>query len=314
MLYDPGALGDLTYNDLIYEGVERAAIRHGLRTRQLSPRNREEGLRYLSGIFDLMENPQDTVRQLLVVAGSSYDQFLRANNRRLESNPRADLLYFETTRPLEGKGSSLHIRFYGAMFEAGVVTPFYSSEALVVAANPYDTGLKDAVDGFREGFATDYVDGYKSKQLFVDYIADTAGSGFSIDDSSALDLMFNQPWTASVRYIVPVCGGASAVFLRLAERFGAYGVVGIDRVINSSECSIAAVKHSDKAVELCIGQWLSEEGMPKHQSLGLAEGYSEMVFCTSDPSTLRLTESFYPLETREIVRRLAAEKEASYGE
>ena len=90
VIYDPGALGDLSYNDLVYEGVERAANRNGLRVRQISPRNRGEGLTFLAGVIDQMSNTTDTTRQLLIVAGSSYDEYLRANNKRLETNPKAD--------------------------------------------------------------------------------------------------------------------------------------------------------------------------------------------------------------------------------
>lgn len=47
VVYDPNALGDLGYNDLIYQGVEQAAERYGLRTMQLSPTTVEEGQQYL---------------------------------------------------------------------------------------------------------------------------------------------------------------------------------------------------------------------------------------------------------------------------
>ena len=40
---------------------------------------------------------------------------------------------------------------------------------------------------------------------------------------------------------------------------------------------MSVVKHIDRAMNLCIRQWLSDEGMPKHQSLGLASGYTEVV-------------------------------------
>ena len=42
VIYDPNAVGDGNYNDLIYKGVEEAAKEHGLRTMQLSPSTRED--------------------------------------------------------------------------------------------------------------------------------------------------------------------------------------------------------------------------------------------------------------------------------
>ena len=55
-------------------------------------------------------------------------------------------------------------------------------------------------------------------------------------------------------------------------------MVGIDHDDNAAYYRpFSAVKHIDRAVALCIGQWLSSEGMPKHQTLGLASGYTEVV-------------------------------------
>ena len=83
VIYDPNAVGDGNYNDLIYQGVEQAAKEHGLRTMQLSPSTREEGLAYLETLFQQMSAAQDTVRRLFIVAAASYDDYLRRNNDRL---------------------------------------------------------------------------------------------------------------------------------------------------------------------------------------------------------------------------------------
>ncbi len=102
VVYDPDALGDHSYNDLICQGVEAAANKYGIRTMQLSPVSKEEGLAYLETIFQQMSAQRDTIRRLFVVASSGYDSWLRKNNSRLEGNPYADLLYLETDTPLEG--------------------------------------------------------------------------------------------------------------------------------------------------------------------------------------------------------------------
>lgn len=312
VLYDPGALGDLTYNDLIYKGVEDAAVEYGLTTLQYSPQSQEEGLEFLSTTIERMCAATDTVRRLLIVAGASYDEYIRANNKRLEVNPRADLLYFETTEPLEGKGSSIHISFYGAMYEAGAVTPLFSDDALIVAANPITSGVVDAVAGFQAGFATDFIPPSYKKTLALEYISDQPGGGFTIDDAQALRLVYEEHYIA-YETVVPVCGGASAVFRRLAEYTGYFYVMGIDRVIPSTVTSFAAVKHSDAAVKRCIGQWLSPEGMPKHQAVGLADGFTELVFCPVDPLYMESINENLPADLRDAIHREALEKEAEYG-
>lgn len=303
VLYDPGALGDMTYNDLLYEGVERAACNAGIRTDQYSPRNKEEGLNWLSTLFDQMSNPADTTRQLLIIAGSSYEEYIRANNRRLEANPRADLLYFDTEEPLEGKGASIHIRFYGAMYMAGAVTcKLFTDQVLVVAANPYD--VAEPVAGFLAGF---------NGTVHMEYISDQRGGGFSISDEKAMHMMYAPPWVGIFDpAVVPLCGGAGAVFRRMAENDGVFIYVGIDRVIRSTRCFYAAVKHTDLAVEHCIGQWLGKEGLPKHQSFGLSDGYTELVFCPAEYSLLDVYAREFPEQDREALRREAIEKEEEY--
>lgn len=316
VVYDPGALGDLTYNDLIFEGVERATFGHGIRTRQYAPQSKEEGLSFLSGIFDSMSDPADTVRQLLIIAGSSYDEWVRANNRRLEANPRADLLYFETKVPLEGKGSSVHIRTYGAMYEAGAFSPLFANQVLLVAANPYD--VEDAVKGFQAGFRSNIAKEfeytpYGERTLAVEYLSDNPGEGYSIDDASAIHLMYDQPWTEDLsRLIVPCCGGASAVFRRLAESDTFFSVLGMDKEILSTACQYAVLKHADQVAELCIGQWMSETGLPKHQSLGLDEYYTETVFCPAEPEDMGVIIDLVTGQRKSAIRQEAIEKEAEY--
>ena len=67
VIYDPNAVGDGNYNDLILSAA------------------------------------QDTVRRLFIVAAASYDDYLRRNNNRFAANPYTDLLYLETSEPLDGK-------------------------------------------------------------------------------------------------------------------------------------------------------------------------------------------------------------------
>ena len=152
VIYDANALGDRSYNDLIYEGVERTALELGLRTMQHSPRSHDEGLQYLEMMFSQMESARDSVRRLFIIAGTSYDEFIRSNNKRLESNPYADLLYLETPEPLASGGSTLYLPYYGAMYEAGAIQPVFNSTATLILSNPEDATVTGAAKGFADGF------------------------------------------------------------------------------------------------------------------------------------------------------------------
>ena len=281
VVYSPDALGDKSYNDLIYSSVEDISNRNGLRSLHLSPATREEGLAYLEDIFRQTETAGDTIRRLLIVASSDYDSWLRQNNKRLEGNPRADLFYFETSRPLDGKGSTLFMPYYGAMYEAGAVAPHFQPKALLIGANPEDEVVGEAMQGFRDGFATDWVATSQKKSLTTMYIGQHAGEGYSITDTLALNMMReygeqSEDLLGKSSAIIPVCGGASAVFLRLSAILNQFIVMGIDVMNTAANCQYSVVKRIDTVVETSIRQWLTGEGIPKHQSLGLASGYTDL--------------------------------------
>ena len=321
VIYDPNAVGDGNYNDLIYQGVEQAAREHGLRTMQLSPSTREEGLAYLETLFQQTSTAQDTVRRLVIVAATSYDDYVRRNNDRLATNPHADLLYLETAKPLTGKGSTLYLPYYGAMYEGGALAQAFASDVLLVAANPEGAPLAAAVSGFTDGFSADYIQYPErlnyTKKLVLEYLSDVAGSGFNVTDTTAMRIMYDRQWEGSFRLLVPVCGGAARTFHHLCSLMGGYSSMGIDVAYNSPGCPLSAVKHIDRAIALCIGQWLSTNGIPKHQSLGLAEGYTGVVVTPANSllySILTYDESdVLSDELRTKIHNDAIRKEAEYG-
>lgn len=153
VIYGPNGLGDRSYCDLIYKGVEAAGEKYGVRTLQLSPESETQGLAYIETMFQQMENLNDTVRRLFVTPSPVYDAYIRANNHRLEKNPNADLLYMETTTPLEGKGSTFYIDYYGAMYMGGGLScSIYHGLLTLVLANPYTQSVVEAGEGFEAGF------------------------------------------------------------------------------------------------------------------------------------------------------------------
>ena len=78
--------------------------------------------------------------------------------------------------------------------------------------------------------------------------------------------------------LVPVCGGASNTFARLNYfTRTSLNIIGIDAYSDSYYSSYSIVKHIDRALARWIRQWLSDGAMPKHQTLGLKEGYTEVV-------------------------------------
>lgn len=276
VIYGQDALGDRSYNDLIYQGVEEAAAKYGLRTMQLSPTSYEEGRAYLQNMFQTVsQGLNDTIRRLFIVCAAGYDDYIRQNSHLFDSNPFADLLYLETPEPLAAGGSTLYLPYYGAMYEAGAIMPVMYHQSTLVVSNREDQTVVEAAKGFADGFYTDYyyMEDYwgnlVEKRLKTICIAEKSGEGYNIADSTALRILGEVSGA-----MIPICGGAGYTMMYLSDvTLGAY-YVGIDVEKVSSNCFMSVLKHIDRAVGLCIGQWLSPEGMPKHQVLGLKDGYT----------------------------------------
>ena len=79
VLYDAQALGDRSYNDLIYSGVERAAAAYGLKTIHYSPQTLADGKQLLQKTITEMASARDGVKRLLIVASETYDATVAGN-------------------------------------------------------------------------------------------------------------------------------------------------------------------------------------------------------------------------------------------
>lgn len=278
VIYGDNSLGDRSYCDMIYEGVERTAKELGLRTMQLSPQSTEEGLQYLELMFRQMEAAKDSVRRLFIVTSPVYDEYLRKNSNRLAKNANADLLYLETRTPLPGKGSTLFMPYYGAMFEAGAILPALGGRTMLIGANRREQAIIDAIQGFSDGWNADMTSVYirVKKYLGTTYLDETGEGGYVVADTTAMR-MIHQWIEDDIFDIVPICGGAFNTFWRMNEiEQGNLFIVGIDNEYHARRSRLSVVKHIDQAMDHCIRQWLSSEGMPKHQSLGLESGFTEV--------------------------------------
>lgn len=249
VIYGDNSLGDRSYCDMIYEGVERTAQELGLRTMQLSPQSTEERLQYLELMMRQIEAAQDTVRRLFIVTSPVYDEYLRSNSSRLEANACADLLYLETRTPLPGKGSTLYLPYYGAMFEAGAMMPALGPRVMLIGANRREEAVVEAIQGFTDGFNADLTsvtDKRVEKFLGTTYLDATGDGGYDVADTTAMRMIHQ--WIADDIYdIVPICGGAFNTFWRMNEiELGTLFIVGIDKEYHARSSHLSVVKHIDR--------------------------------------------------------------------
>ena len=317
VIYGKDALGDRSYNDLIYKGIEKAVAKYGLRSMQMSPTSYEEGLAYLQTMFQTVSATKaDTIRRLYIVCAAGYDEYIRQNAHLFAENPNADLLYLETPDPLpEGCGSTLYMPYYGAMYEGGAILPVFNENATLVISNPEDQTVVGAAKGFTDGFYTDYYRieydslemswGYTwEKNLQTMYLAEHSGEGYNIADSTAFQVINDCEGT-----IIPICGGSGYTLMYISEIASYHGYVGID--VENESYTMSIFKRIDRAVGLCIGQWLSPEGMPKHQVLGLKDGYTGVALHLSGYYFEQYNQ-YIPETLRQQIHEDAIRKEEEY--
>ena len=281
VIYGPNSLGDRSYCDKIYRGVEASASKRGLRTLHLMPESMEQGQTYLEMMFQQMESAQDSVRRLFIATSPVYDDFIRKNNSRLENNPYADLLYLETTTPLEGKGSTLYIDYYGAMYMAGCFSKytFNFNLLLLILANPYTQSVVEAGEGFVDGFNDSEKIWEFEKTLNIKYLSDEPGGGFQLADTTALRIyqeVVNNEEDVNI-CVVPVCGGAMNAFYRILPPLSKYICIDDYISLNGPFNYGNVIKHIDWVLDDYIEKWLNAT-MPKHQTFGLADGGTEFNF------------------------------------
>ena len=306
VIYGPNSLGDRSYCDKIYRGVEASASKHGIRTLHLVPESMEQGQTYLEVMFQQMESAQDSVRRLFIATSPVYDEFIRKNNRRLERNPNADLLYLETSTPLEGKGSTLYIDYYGAMYMAGCFSKYTISFdlLLLVLANPYTQSVVEAGEGFVDGY-NDTTDSVWKKILKIKYLSDEPGGGFQLADTTALRIYQEVANEEDGNVcVVPVCGGAMNAFYRILPSLSYYICIDDYISLNDPFHFANVIKHIDRVLDDYIEKWLNAT-MPKHQTFGLADGGTEFNFGDDFGSKDSIVDS---------VRQVAIRKEGErYG-
>ena len=196
---------------------------------------------------------------------------LRRNNRRLEANPYTDLLYLETSEPLDGKGSTLCLPYYGAMYEAGAIAQSLASEVLLVAANPKVESVGGAVDGFTDGFNADYIQYPErlgiSKTLVTEYLSDEVSGGFTVADTTAMHVMYDRQWTGYFKMLVPVCGGAARTFQYLNDMMERH-----DGRIRPGRCQRGHQLNPELAL---LRQAHRPRRRPLHLAVALARGHAQ---------------------------------------
>lgn len=269
-LYIADGLGDRSYVDNIYRGVEAACIKNGLYVLHLSPADADEGRAYIENILRYGYN--DGIKRLFLVTDQSYTDVLKDNADLIPDNDDMKMVFFET-RPFTTNAYTLYVPFYGGMYAAGYLAQTMEDvdSVAIFSANVSIPALVDSRKAFMEGFTVN------GKETIENYYLGEGTEGFA-----AADTLYKVSYMVDSLYdmVLPLCGGSVQGLLRYNREYPttSFYTVGVDADMSSysSRVPFSCVKHMDDVVDLVVSQWLSDS-LPRHQTLGMKEGYVEVI-------------------------------------
>lgn len=299
VLFSPGGLGDMSYNDCILSGVQQFKKNNpAVDVFMASPTRIDEAERIFT---DWLKRPGSDIPVLFVLASSDYETLV---DRYLPQYPLAankSLLLFETLRHYEEiapRTYTFQISMHGASYLAGVSAKTLTGEAppLVIMGSSTDVPTFSARDGFMSGFGAD---------CNVEYLADD-WTGYVMP---AYTYRSMSGWAQEYGFIFPVAGGSNAGIYRYSREYDASPYLAgmdIDQSGFSNKITGSVVKRFDRLVEEYFSQWLADGTMPTSQIYGLGSGYVDWEISPRYETLLR--------ETVESNRERAIISETKYYE
>lgn len=296
LLATHNGMGDNGYIDSSVEGVFAFAFQTDTPIQLLLPKDKEEA----KLMYDLwIANNADRDSSVLVVGTEAYEDFVESTPVRLTGKGTRVLLFESSITGQPDGVSSVFINRYGAAYLCGAMSGMM--DALVIAATPGYNTVEDAIRGFMDGFEAHHDEGKKAE---VVYLSD-GETGFAMPDS-AYHLMSRRMDSFFVynEMVFPLLGGSGLGVLRCMNdeeaNLGLIIGMDVDQSAFSSRVPFSLLVKTGDVVHRYLDDWLAGKEWPKHQTLGMSEGGTDVMLhpqfyerkplvldCYRDPNTFR---------------------------
>jgi len=279
VIYPIDGLGDRSYADNIYKGVEKAVQEHGLRVLHLVPKSNDEFKVFLTFLKE--QDNDEKARTLFIVAESTITDMMDEFLKNLPDNELYDYLILEN-RNTYPNIHTLWMPIYGVTYEAGVLARQLKTEAPgIVMANDKSEMLNDGAKGFMAGFGDD--------EVVNTYTIIPKNGGYNLANYV---YRLCDSINTYCDIVLPLCGGSAQGLYRYNRDYPnkSFKTIGFDNDMSlySPLLPFSCVKYIDRAMEDCIRMWLDRQ-LPQHLSLGLDEGYTEIVLAPGYEESLQKT-------------------------
>lgn len=275
-----GGIGDNGYNDLVLTGAMRFYRDHDDIGFSLhKPRDFDDA----RTIVDQWkrETAGQSSEALLILASDSYHALMEESVPSLAPNQR--ILLFECDGDGMPQGvCTFRICRYGASYLSGAAAA-ESPDAHIIAANNSDELLRDAVNGF--------IDGYRDvsgNTAIVHYLANDDG-GYSMPNK-AYELAQNFDEV----FIFPLAGGSNSGIYKFSreDKFTLQLIAGMDADCSdySTRVPFSLLVHIDRVIYDMLDRWIKEGTLPQHTNYTLAD--RDAIEVTANPLFLKRVSIF----------------------
>lgn len=266
VIYSVNGLGDDSYNDNICRGVYNSKEKWHFRLNSIVPTTTDEAKQAFTDW--LSRSKSSNARQLLLLAGDSYEEYVREYASEIPDDDCRSVQLLES-RADDLPAYTSFLPLYGASYEAGCLVSQIDTlnNVLVLTANDSTQPLIDGSKGFCDGYQKECQTYALSKDKSGFYMADTL-------------YIYGYLFDPYYDFIYPLVGGSIQGLLHYTREYQAnFLMSGMDVNMNekSNNVLFSVVKHIDLVVEQNLGQWFQGIPLPRHQRLGMDKGMTEVI-------------------------------------
>lgn len=299
VLFSYDGFCNISYNDLVLQGIERCSKKYGFSYSFYVPESIEDGM---SDYRKWCSNPMEegTEKALYIFASNIYEDAL-AQEEHPDPSTGKEILIFETDKELP-YAYSFGMSYYGTSYLTSRknMNPYWGMDFYIIAANPYMYGLQQIVDAINAA-----IEEQGAGTTTIKYLHDEKGQGLTL-----------QKWAIALCYtLYKEENGLSTIFVPVGgmSNLGVYRFVsnhmsicwGVDLSDLSFATYIACAMHKrmDLALYEFFDRWLAGEEVPRNRFYTMESG---KVTVTYDE------DSFENKEILDSMIAVAIEKEKEY--
>lgn len=299
VIFTPNGLGDMGYNDLALQGLQRFYKNHtDMRMYFNAPRDMSQA----ESIFREWASRPAAGRSLCILATSDFEDLVTAYFQSDTALPDGkEVLLFESDNPHDLPISTFRMSLYGASFLAGVcAASLTDGKGLAVGGSSSDASIRSALDGLADGYAH-----MGRSTPDVVFLSD-GFDGYAMPDKAYRNMA---EWSSHYDFVYPVAGGSNlGIYKYLRDYASTVHTAGMD-VDQSHLCNKvtgSAVKHLDRLLAFYLNLWLSGTPLPAKAWYGLGSGFVDYLVAPDYGASLG--------NVAEACRQTAIDKENAYEE